>query len=81
MSDVQVLMCGKQNFMSPRLKERTANDGMLRHIAWYCMLVYDVAWYYMLQLYSMVLYGPSCIDTVEVILSDWLDTSAGPSEN
>ena len=47
---------------------------MLRQIAklFNCVVLHAIVWYFT---------ALSCIDTVEVILSDWLDTSAGPSEN
>ena len=38
---------------------------------------YGIAWY-SLMYYDMVLI---CMDTVEVILSDWRDTSVGTTEN
>ena len=41
-------------------------------IAWNCVILHSKVWY------CMVL---TCIDTIEVILSDWHYTAAWPSEN
>ena len=40
-------------------------------IAWYCVVLHDISWYFMVLI---------CIDTVELILSDWSDTGAGTNE-
>ena len=54
---------------------------VLHNIAWNLTILYDIAWYCVVLHSIVAKVSHSCIDTIEVILSDCRDTGAGLSEN